>query len=59
MTKSKRAVRSNDSEDNSDDEIMKPMMINWTKYNIKDNGQDVLDMKLRNALKTINAKPET
>ena len=48
-----------ETDEDSDDEINKPELINWHKYNIKDNGQDVLDMKLRNALKTINAKPDT
>ena len=48
-----------DTDDDTDDEMEKPEMINWRKYNVRDNGQDILDMKLRNALKTINAKPET
>ena len=29
------------------DEMEKPEMINWRKYNVRDNGQDILDMKLK------------
>ena len=56
FSKSKTGNQAPDTEDDTDDEIDKPEMINWKKYNVKDNGQDILDMKLRNALKTINAK---
>lgn len=59
LSKSKKAFKNTEMEEESDDEIDKPLMINWPKYNVKDNGQNILDMKLRNALKTINAKPAT
>ena len=59
LSKSKTGNHPPDTDDDSDDEIDKPEMINWKGYNVRDNGQDTLDMKLRNALKTINAKPET
>ena len=59
MSKSSSKKKNETSDEDSEMEIDEPKMLNWKKYDIKDNGQDVLDMKLRNALKTINAKPET
>lgn len=59
FSKSGNKRKQEESDDDSDMEIDRPKMINWPKYNIKDNGQDVLDMKLRNALTTINAKPDS
>ena len=56
--KYKRSAKQIESEDDSDEEMDKPFLVNWTKYNVKDNGQNILDLKLRNALKTINSKPE-
>ena len=55
LTNAKGAAKVDDDDD--DDEFVKPTMVNWPNYHVKDNGQTVLDMKLRNALKTINAKP--
>ena len=56
LTKSKGSSHQDYDED-EDDEIVKPTLVHWPKYEVKDNGQTILDMKLRNALKTINAKP--
>ena len=58
LSKSKRSAQRAESDEDSDDEIEKPFLVNWANYNVKDNGQNILDMKLRNALKTINSKPE-
>ena len=57
LTKSKGSSHPYEDDDDEDEEVIKPTLVHWTKYEVKDNGQTILDMKLRNALKTINAKP--
>ena len=50
--------RRKDPESDSDsDDAQKPILIEKT-FHVKDNGHDVLDFKVRNSLRTIQAKPE-
>ena len=52
--KSKSKSKS-DSEDS--DCAQEPVMVKFDNYKVRDDGHGKLDMKLRNALRTINAKP--
>ena len=50
----KRKVEVSSSESEEDQE---PILIEKT-FKVKDNGHDIIDFKVRNSLRTINAKPE-
>ena len=50
----KRKVEVSSSESEEDQE---PILIEKT-FKVKDNGHDIIDFKIRNSLRTINAKPE-
>ena len=51
-----RRRKAADSDSESEDDQL-PIMIEET-FLVKDNGHDILDFKIRNSLRTINAKPE-
>ena len=50
----KRKAETSSSESEDDQE---PILVEKT-FKVKDNGHDILDFKIRNSLRTINAKPE-
>ena len=57
MSNGKRRKVMDDSSSGSEDE-QNPILVDDT-FKVKDNGHDVLDFKIRNSLRTINAKPKT
>ena len=52
----KSKSKSNDSDDSDDGQD--PIMVKLDNYKVRDDGVSKLDMKLRSALRTINAKPK-
>jgi hypothetical protein len=56
MNYGKRKRMDDESSESEDDQ--KPVLVNQS-FQVKDNGHDVLDFKIRNSLRTINAKPDT
>ena len=51
----KSKSKSNDSDDSDDGQD--PIMVKLDNYKVRDDGESNLDMKLRSALRTINANP--
>ena len=54
--KHRKSKESNDSDDS--DNGQEPIMIKFDDYRVRDDGMNKLDMNLRGALRTINAKPK-
>ena len=57
MSNGKRRKVKDDSSSGSEDD-QNPILVDDT-FKVEDNGHDVLDFKIRNSLRTINAKPKT
>ena len=54
QNKSKKSSNDSDDSDGGQD----PIMVKFDNYKVRDDGVNKLDMKLRSALRTINAKPK-
>ena len=54
---SRKKRKAEDSDSESDEDHNKPHMVD-KQFHVKDNGHDILDYKVRNSLRTINAKPK-
>ena len=57
MAKTQQRKGVEDDSDDSDN-AQEPVMVKLDNYKVRDDGTSKLDMKLRNALRTINAKPK-
>ena len=57
MARSKQRTSKDGMDSDESESGQKPVMVEFDQYKVRDNGVNKLDMVLRNALRTINAKP--
>ena len=58
MVKTKQRKGADDMDSDDSDGAQEPVMVKLDNYKVRDDGTTKIDMKLRNALRTINAKPK-